>query len=67
MGKFGDTIIKDAYGNEMKVGMQKNLTSSEKKGLAKKLAKKLKDGKKNNTLTEDEIYELEDEIEKLKE
>ena len=57
--------------------MQKTLTQSEKKGLAKKLAmrsrlnyvhaKKLKDGKKNNTLTEDEIYELEDEIEKLKE
>ena len=64
--EFGDTVIKDAYGNEMKVGMQKNLTSSEKKGLAKKLAKKLKEGKKNNTLTEDEIYELEDEILKLK-
>ena len=60
-------IIKDAYGNEIKVERQLTLSASEKKAKAKKLAKQLKDGKKNNTLTEDEIYELEDEIEKLKE
>ena len=60
-------IVKDAYGNEIKVEKEKFLTSSEKKSKMKKLAKKLKDGKKNNTLTEDEIYEIEDEIDKIKE
>ena len=60
-------IIKDAYGNEIKVERQLTLTASEKKSKAKKLAKQLKDGKKNNTLTEDEIYELEDQIIALKE
>ena len=60
-------IVKDAYGNEIKVEQEKFLTPSEKKSKIKKLAKKLKDGKKNNTLTEDEIYEIEDEIDKLKE
>ena len=39
---------------------------SEKKPKAKKLAKQLKEGKKNNTLTEDEIYDLEDQIAALK-
>ena len=60
-------VVKDAYGNEIKVEIQKILTSSEKKAKAKKLAKQLKEGKKNNTLTEDEIYELEDQIAELKE
>jgi len=63
---LGD-IVKDAYGNEIKVEKEKFLTPSEKKSKIKKLAKKLKDGTKNNTLTEDEIYEIEDEIIKIKE
>jgi elongation factor 3 len=58
--------VKDAYGNEIKVEKQKLLTASEKKSKIKKLQKQLKDGKKNNTLTEDEIYEIEDAIENLK-
>ena len=65
--EFGNEIIKDAYGNEIRVEKQLTLTASEKKSKAKKLAKQLKDGKKNNTLTEDEIYELEDHINALKE
>jgi elongation factor 3 len=64
--QMDDGIIKDAYGNEIKVERQLTLTASEKKTKAKKLAKQLKDGKKNNTLTDDEIYELEDQISALK-
>lgn len=64
---IGQDIIKDAYGNEIKVEIQKVLSSSEKKTKTKKLQKQLKDGKKNNTLTEDEIFELEDQIILLKE
>ena len=64
---INDDVIKDAYGNEIKVEKQKELSSSEKKSKIKKLQKQIKDGKKNNTLTEDEIFEIEDEIEKLKE
>jgi len=60
-------IVKDAYGNEIKVERQVTLNTSEKKTKAKKLAKQLKEGKKNNTLTDDEIYELEDQIIALKE
>ena len=65
--EISDGIVKDAYGNEIKVEYKKTLSASEKKSNAKKLAKQLKDGKKNNTLTEDEIYELEDQINALKE
>ena len=60
-------VIKDAYGNEIKIEKQYTLTASEKKSKLKKLAKQIKDGKKNNILTDDEIYELEDQIESLKE
>ena len=59
-------VVKDAYGNEIKVEIKKTLSASEKKSKIKKLQKKLKDGKKSNILTEDEIYEIEDEIESLK-
>ena len=58
--------IKDAYGNEIKVEKEKILTGSEKKNKIKKLQKQLKEGIKNNTLTEDEQFTIEDEIETLK-
>ena len=63
---INNDIIKDAYGNEIKVEKQHILTTSEKKSKIKKLQKQLKDGKKNNTLTEDELFELEDKITALK-
>ena len=58
--------VKDAYGNEIKIEKQKILTGSEKKSKIKRLQKQLKDGIKSNTLTEDEQYSIEDEIEQLK-
>ncbi len=64
---INNDIVKDAYGNEIKVEKQQVLSKSEKKSKAKKLMKQMKDGIKNNTLTEDEIAELEDKIAELKE
>ena len=41
------------------------LTDKEKKREIKLIQKQIKDGKKKNILTEDEIFELEDKIDKL--
>ena len=62
---IGDDIIKDSFGNEIKVEQKKNLSDKEKKSAIKKLQKKIKDGKKKKTLLEEEIWEIEAEIEKL--
>ncbi len=63
---IGDDVIKDSYGNEIKVDKQKNLSDKEKKKEIKKLQKKIKEGKKKGTLSEEEILDLEDKIEELK-
>ena len=63
--KIEDTV-KDAYGNEIKIEKEKILNTSEKKSKIKKLSRQLKDGIKNNTLTEDEQYSIYDSIELLK-
>ena len=63
---IGDDVIKDSYGNEIKVDKQKNLSDKEKKQEIKKLQKKIKEGKKKGTLSEEEILDLEDKIEELK-
>ena len=61
-----DDVVKDSFGNEIKVDKKKELTDKEKKQEIKKLQKKLKEGKKKKTLTDEEIYEIEDKIESLK-
>ena len=63
---IGDDVIKDSYGNEIKVDKQKNLSDKEKKQEIKKLQKKIKEGKKKGTLSEEEILDLEDKIDELK-
>merc|ERR1719473_1032277 len=50
----------DGAGNKIDVKLQQTLSAKDTK-------KAIKDGKKNKTLTEDEIYELEDKILELKE
>ena len=60
----------DALGNvieEQATDITKNMTDREKKKEIKDLQKKIKDGTKNQTLTEDEILYLEDRIEAIKE
>ncbi len=61
-----DEIVYDSFGNEIKVEKQVKLTDKEKKKELKLLQKQLKDGKKRNILTEDEIYDLEEKIEQFK-
>jgi len=59
--------IQDASGNTIKVKNLKTLTPAEAKKEIKLIEKKLKDAKKNkDSLSEDEVYELEDRLVLLK-
>jgi elongation factor 3 len=63
---IGDDIVKDSFGNEIKVDKKKELTDKEKKQEVKKLQKKLKEAKKKGTMTEDDMLDLEAKIDELK-
>ncbi len=63
--EIGENVIKDAYGNEIKVEKNKTMTDKEKKQAVKKLQKQLKEAKKKGA-SEETIMELEDKIEALK-
>ena len=63
---IGDDVIKDSFGNEIKVDKKKELTDKEKKQEVKKLQKKLKEARKKGTMTEDDILDLEAKIDELK-
>merc|ERR1719169_347882 len=54
--------VYDGAGNKIDVKAQQTLSAKDAKKKIKDLEKKLKDGKKNKMLTEDEMYELEDQI-----
>ena len=62
---IGDKIVLDGYGNEIKIDKKKTMTDKEKKQAIKKLQKKIKDGKKKKTLTQEQIWDLETELEEL--
>merc|ERR1719265_787202 len=57
----------DGAGNKIDRNAQDTSTDKEKKKQLKALEKKIKDNKKNKTLTEEEVWELEDQINLLKE
>ena len=59
-------VVFDSFGNEVKVEKKVELTEKEKKREIKMLQKQIKDGKKKGILTDDEIAELEDKLEGLK-
>merc|ERR1719240_1668662 len=63
----GPDEVYDGAGN--KIDVQKNVTLAAKdaKKAIKDIEKKLKDGKKKKTLTEEEMWELEDKLNELKE
>ena len=63
--EIGNEVIKDSFGNEIKVEKSKTMTDKEKKQAIKKLQKQLKEGRKKNTLTDEQKYEIEDKIEAL--
>jgi len=57
----------DGAGNKIDVKAQVALSEKDKKKKIKDLEKKIKDGKKKKTLTEEETWELEDQLTELKE
>merc|ERR1719316_1218846 len=57
----------DGAGNKIDVKAQQALSEKDKKKKIKDLEKKIKDGKKKKTLTEEETWELEDQLTELKE
>merc|ERR1712025_409269 len=54
--------VRDAAGNIIDMKKEVKLSDKEKKKEIKDLEKKLKDGKKKKTITEDEIWEMEDKL-----
>merc|ERR1712238_448600 len=57
--------VYDAAGNKIVVTVK--LSAKEAKKVIKELEKKLKDGKKKKTLSEEECWEIEDKLNELKE
>jgi len=59
-----DEII-DESGNVIKVNKQKNLSDKEKKKAIKDIEKRLKEHKKKNTISDAEMWELQDRLGEL--
>merc|ERR1712218_249373 len=63
--KNGPDEIYDEAGNKIDVKRAKPLEAKEVKKAIKDLEKKLKDNKKKNTLSEEEVWELQDKLAEL--
>merc|ERR1711870_189745 len=66
----GNKVLEDVYdgaGNKIDVKKSVTLSAKDAKKAIKDLEKKLKDGKKKKTLTEEEMWEMEDQLNDLKE
>merc|ERR1712054_668980 len=63
--KKGPEVVYDGAGN--KIDVKKALNAKDAKKAIKDIEKKLKDGKKKKTLTDEEMWELEDKLNELKE
>jgi elongation factor 3 len=61
-----DEEITDAAGNKIDVKRQKDLQGKELKKAIKDIEKKLKDNKKSQLLSEEEVFALEDQLSELK-
>merc|ERR1712187_85247 len=66
-GKGGDDEVVDASGNVLAVNREKKMDRKDPKKAIKDLEKKLKDGAKNKTLTEEETWALQDKLNEYKE
>merc|ERR1712029_149708 len=62
----GREDVYDGAGNKIDVKSNQKLSSKDAKKMLKDLEKKMKEGKKNKTLSEEETWELSDKIEALK-
>merc|ERR1712066_1013365 len=66
----GNAVQEDVFnasGNKIDVKKRVTLSAKDQKKAIKDLEKKLKDGKKNKTLSDEEMWEMEDELNELKE
>merc|ERR1712048_1336575 len=66
----GNKVQEDVYdgaGNKIDVKQNATLSAKDAKKPIKDIEKKLKDGKKKKTLTDEEMWELEDKLNELKE
>merc|ERR1711971_13232 len=59
--------VYDAAGNKVDVKKNASVSAKDAKKAIKDIEKKLKDGKKKKTLTDEEMWELEDKLNELKE
>merc|ERR1711972_273803 len=66
-GNKGPDEVYDAAGNKIDVKAQQKLSAKDAKKAIKDIEKKLKDGKKKKTLTDEEMWEMEDKLNELKE
>jgi len=63
----GPDEVYDGAGNKIVIKKEATMTDKDKKKAIKDIEKKLKEGKKKQTLTEEEMWELEDKLNELKE
>merc|ERR1712193_445529 len=63
----GPDEVYDAAGNKVDVKKNQALSAKDAKKAIKDIEKKLKDGKKKKTLTDEEMWEMEDKLNELKE
>lgn len=63
----GPDEVFDGAGNKIEVKKSVTMTEKDKKKSIKDIEKKIKDGKKKQTMTDEEIWELEDKLNELKE
>merc|ERR1719181_1128926 len=64
-GEGADEIV-DGAGNVIKVNKEKTMTDKERKKAIKEIEKKLKEHKKKNTLTDADMWELQDKLAEYK-
>merc|ERR1719502_2520855 len=65
-GADGPDEVVDASGNKIEVSRAKTMTDKERKKAVKEIEKRLKEHKKKNTLSEAEMWELQDKLAELK-
>merc|ERR1712091_443330 len=66
-GNKAQEEVYDGAGNKIDVKKNQKLSSKDAKKVIKDMEKKLKDGKKKKTLTDEEMWEMEDKLNELKE
>merc|ERR1719145_14019 len=66
-GNAGPDEVFDGAGNKIEVKKSVTMTDKDRKKAIKDIEKKIKDNKKKKTMTDEEVWELEDKLNELKE